>query len=73
LLAEKKNKEALAIMELNFDSNHPDSLWSYHMLAQAHEANGLTEKAIADYRKVLELHPDDDWAKEQIQTLSNLK
>jgi tetratricopeptide (TPR) repeat protein len=71
LLADKKNKEALAIMELNFDSNHPDSLWSYHMLAQTHIANGATEKAIADYHKVLELHPDDDWAKDQIQSLSN--
>jgi tetratricopeptide (TPR) repeat protein len=73
LLAQKKNKEALAIMEMNFDSNHPDSLWSYHMLAMAHEANGQTEKAIADYRKVLELHPDDDWAKQQILSLSKAK
>ncbi len=73
LLAQKKNKEALAIMEMNFDSNHPDSVWSYHMLALAHIANGLTEKAIADYRKVLALHPDDDWAKEQVQTLSKPK
>jgi tetratricopeptide (TPR) repeat protein len=73
LLAERKYKEALAIMEMNFESNRPDSLWSYHMLAQAHEANGLTEKAIADYRKVLELHPDDDWAKDQIQALSKPK
>jgi tetratricopeptide (TPR) repeat protein len=73
LLADKKNKEAVAIMEMNFDSNHPDSLWSYHMLAQAHEANGSIEKAITDYRKVLELHPDDDWAKDQIQSLSNRK
>lgn len=70
LLAQKKNKEAQAIIEMNFDSNHPDSLWSYHMLAMAHEANGQIEKAIADYRKVLELHPDDDWAKEQIRSLS---
>jgi tetratricopeptide (TPR) repeat protein len=73
LLAQKKNKEALAIMEINFDSNHPDSLWSYHMLAMAHEANGQIEKAIADYRKVLELHPDDDWAKEQVRSLSKAK
>jgi hypothetical protein len=36
-------------------------------------ANGLMDKAIADYRKVLEVHPDDDWAKEQIQTLSKPK
>lgn len=73
LLAQKKDKEAMAIMELNFASNHPDSVWSYHMLAQVHEANGLNEKAIADYRKVLELHPDDDWAKEQIRSLSIAK
>lgn len=73
LLAQKKDKEALAIMELNFDSNHPDTLWSYHVLAMAHEANGQTDKAIADYRKVLELHPDDDWAKQQIDSLSKPK
>src|SRR5271167_4506947 len=63
LLAQKKNREALTIMELNFNANHPDSVWSYHMLALAHQANGLIPEAIADYRKVLELHPDDDWAK----------
>ena len=73
LLAQKKNKEAMAIMELNFDSNHPDSVWSYHMLAMAHQANGQVENAIADYRKVLELHPDDDWAKEQIASLTTAK
>jgi tetratricopeptide (TPR) repeat protein len=73
LMAQKKNKEALAIMEMSFDSNHPDSLWSYHMLAMTHEVNGQTEKAIADYRKVLELHPDDDWAKQQITALSKPK
>jgi tetratricopeptide (TPR) repeat protein len=73
LLAQKKNKEALAIMEVSFDSNHPDSVWSYHMLAMTHEVNGQTEKAIADYRRVLELHPDDDWAKQQIVSLSKPK
>jgi hypothetical protein len=70
LLAQKKNSEALAIMELNFTENHPDSVWSYHMLAMTHAANGQVDKAIADYRKVLELHPDDRWAKEQIDVLS---
>jgi tetratricopeptide (TPR) repeat protein len=69
LLAQKKNSEALAIMELNFTENHPDSVWSYHMLAMTHQANGQIEKAIADYRKVLALHPDDRWAKEQIDSL----
>jgi len=73
LLAKKKNREALAIMELNFTENHPDSVWSYHMLAQTHEANGQIDKAIADYHKVLELHPDDRWAKQQIDSLSKPK
>jgi len=73
LLAKKNNADALAIMELNFSENHPDSVWSYHMLAMTHEANGQIDKAIADYRKVLELHPDDRWAKEQIDSLSKPK
>jgi tetratricopeptide (TPR) repeat protein len=73
LLAQKKNKEAMTIMEMSFDSNHPDSVWSYHMLAMAHQANGQIDRAIADYRKVLELHPDDTWAKDQIVSLSKDK
>src|SRR5579864_3802962 len=70
LLAQKKVKEAVAIEELNFSANHPDGMWSYHMLAQAHEASGNVAAALADYRKVFQLHPDDDWAKKQITELS---
>lgn len=73
LLAQKKNREALAIMEMNFTSNNPQSVWAYHMLAMTHQANGQTDRAIADYRKVLELHPEDSWAKDQINTLSSAK
>jgi tetratricopeptide (TPR) repeat protein len=73
LLAKKKNGDALVMVELNFSANHPDSVWSYHMLAMAHEANGQTDKAIADYRQVLEIHPDDKWAKEKIDSLSKSK
>ncbi|MCU1243978.1 MAG: photosynthetic reaction centre cytochrome c subunit [Candidatus Acidoferrum typicum] len=73
LLAKKENSQALAIMELNFSANHPDSAWSYHVLAQTHEANGQIDKAIADYRKALELHPDDRWAQQQIDSLSKTK
>ena len=73
LLAQKKTKEAVAVMELSFDANHPDSVWSYHMLAMAHQANGQTDKALADFRKVVELHPDDSWAKQQIAALSEKK
>ena len=73
LLAKKKNGDALAIMELSFAANHPDSVWSYHLLAMTHQANGQIDKAIADYRKVLELHPEDTWAKQQIEALSKIK
>ncbi|HET9994650.1 MAG TPA: c-type cytochrome [Candidatus Acidoferrum sp.] len=73
LLAKNKVKEAVAIMELNFTSNNPTSMWSYHMLAQTHESSGDIEKAKADYRKVLELHPDDTWAKQQFDSLSTPK
>jgi tetratricopeptide (TPR) repeat protein len=73
LLAKQRKPEALAIMELNFSANHPDSVWSYHMLAMTHQANGQIDKAIADYRKVLELHPDDMWAKQQIDSLAKSK
>jgi hypothetical protein len=70
LLAKNKTKEAVAIMELHFASNHPTTLWSYHTLAQAHRAAGDLEKTKVDFRKVLELHPDDSWAKEQLEALS---
>lgn len=70
LLAKQKKVEALAIMELSFSANQPDSMWSYHLLAMTHQANGQIDKAITDYRKVLELHPDDTWAKQQVDSLS---
>ncbi len=70
LLAEGKKQDAVAVMEKHFASNHPDSIWSFHMLAMAHEANGQADKALADYQKVLELHPEDDWAKKQIAALT---
>lgn len=73
LLAKRKNAEAVAFMELSFSANHPDSVWSYHMLAMSHQANGEVPKAIADYQKVVELHPEDTWAKQQIEALSKPK
>lgn len=70
LLAGKKPKEAAAIMEMNFSANNPQSVWAYHLLAMAHQANGQPDKALADFRKVVELHPDDTWAQQQIQVLA---
>jgi photosynthetic reaction center cytochrome c subunit len=73
LLAKKKFPEAVAVMEMHFDANHPTTLWSYHMLAMAHQSAGDIERTKADYRKVLELHPDDSWAKDQLEALSKPK
>jgi len=73
LMHAKKFKEAVAIMEVSFAENHPDSLRSYHMLAMSHQANGELEKAKADYRKVLQLHPDDRWARTQLDSLTTGK
>jgi hypothetical protein len=73
LLAKGKNKEAVAIMEMNFAANDPTSVWSYHVLAMSHQANGEIEKAKADYSMVFKLHPDDSWAKQQLDSLSSPK
>lgn len=73
LLKQHKTKEAAAIMELNVEVNTPPSLWSYGLLAMAHAANKETEKAQADYRKILELNPQDTWAKKQLEELNGAK
>jgi len=70
LLAKDKNRDAVTVMELNFKANHPDSVWAYHMLAMAHQANGQLKEAITDYKNALEQHPDDTWAKSQVEELS---
>jgi hypothetical protein len=70
LLKQKKTQAAVAIMELNVEVNTPPSLWSYNLLAMAHTANKETEKAKADYRKILELKPQDAFAKKQLEELS---
>lgn len=70
LLKQKKTQAAAAIMELNVEVNTPPSLWSRNLLAMAHAANKETEKAKEDYRKILELNPQDTFAKKQLEELS---
>jgi tetratricopeptide (TPR) repeat protein len=71
LLKQHKTKEAAAIMELNVEVNTPPSLWSYNLLAMAHVANKEPEKAKADYRKILEMNPEDAFAKKQLEELNS--
>ena len=70
LLSRHKTKEAVAIMEMNFAANNPQSVWAFHVLAMSHQANGENDKALEDFRRVVALHPDDTWAKQQIEALS---
>ena len=70
LLKQNKAKEAAAIMELNVEVNTPPSGWAYSLLAMSHVANKEVEKAKADYKKILELNPHDEWAKKQLEQLS---
>jgi tetratricopeptide (TPR) repeat protein len=56
-------------MELNVEVNTPPSMWAYHLLGQAYVANNEIEKAIAGYKKILELDPQDQFAKRQLDSL----
>jgi len=73
LLKQNKAKEAAAIMELNVEVNTPPSGWAYNLLAMSHVANKEVEKAKADYQKILELSPQDEWAKKQLEQLNGSK
>ena len=73
LLKQDKAKEAVAIMELNVEVNTPPSGWAYNLLAMSHVANKQVEKARADYQKILELNPQDEWAKQQLEQLNGSK
>jgi hypothetical protein len=73
LLKQNKAKEAVAIMELNVEVNTPPSGWAYSLLATSHTANKEVEKAKADYQKILELNPQDEWAKKQLEQLNGSK
>jgi len=71
LLKQHKTQAAAAIMELNVEVNTPPSMWTYNLLAMAHAANKETDKAKADYQKILERNPQDKFAKKQLEQLSS--
>jgi tetratricopeptide (TPR) repeat protein len=64
-----KPKEAAAFMELNLEVNNPLSNWAYSDLALAHLANGESQKAEADFSKILEADPQNSWAKGELEKL----
>jgi len=70
LLKQHKTQAAVAIMELNVEVNTPPSLWTYNLLAMSHDANKEKDKAKADYQRILELNPENAWAKKQLEQLT---
>ncbi len=72
LLKTKRTKEAVAIMELNAEVN-PITGWGYSVLAMSHRANGDIDKAKTDFQKILELQPQNGWAKQQLEELQTKK
>jgi len=72
LLKAKQTKEAVAMMELNAEVNKISG-WGYSVMAMSHRANGDTEKAKADFQKILELQPQNGWAKQQLEELQKNK
>jgi len=71
LLKQKKTKEAVAVMEQNVEVNKPPSMWAYNLLAMSHTANKETDKAKADFQKILEIDPKNAFAKKQLEMLNS--
>jgi len=69
LLGGSKIKNAIKVFQLNAEA-FPDSWNAYDSLAEAYMNNGDKEKAIQNYKKSLELNPDNNNA---IQKLKDLK
>lgn len=72
LLTEKKIKDAIEILKLNVES-FPASFNVYDSLGEGYMADGNNELAIYNYKKSLELNPDNENAKDMLQQLQKDK
>lgn len=68
LLQLKKPQEAITIFELNVEA-FPDSWNVYDSLGEAYMAVGQKVAAIKNYKKSLELNPENEYGKEQLKKL----
>ena len=69
LLQAKKVKEAIEIFKLNVEA-YPHSANSYDSLAESYMVNGDNELAIQNYKKSLELDPQNLNAVEMLKKLN---
>jgi CubicO group peptidase (beta-lactamase class C family) len=70
LLQARKLKEAIEIFKLNVEA-YPKGFNTYDSLGEAYMVNGDTELAILNYKKSLELNPQNTGATEMLKRLEN--
>ncbi|MGI8897032.1 MAG: serine hydrolase [Pyrinomonadaceae bacterium] len=70
LLEAKKLKEAVEIFKLNVEA-YPKGFNTYDSLGEAYMISGNTELAILNYKKSLELNPQNTGATEMLKRLEN--
>jgi tetratricopeptide (TPR) repeat protein len=68
LLQQKKMPEAIALLEINVEF-YPKSSNVYDSLGEAYMTNGDKELAIENYKKSLELNPQNSNAREMLKKL----
>jgi tetratricopeptide (TPR) repeat protein len=68
LLKEGRLKEAIVIFKLNV-SEHPDLWNAYHSLGEAYFKNGDIELAVENYKRSLELNPQNINAREMLKRI----
>lgn len=70
LLQERKLKEAVEIFKLNVEA-YPKGFNTYDSLGEAYMISGNNELAIHNYKKSLELNPENTGATEMLKRLEN--
>jgi len=70
LVNQKNIDAALSVFTLNTVLN-PDVANTFDSLGETYAANKQYKEAIENYKKVLLLHPDNQWAKKQIKALKS--
>lgn len=68
LIQQKKLNEAIALLKLNVEF-YPKSSNAYDSLAEAYMTSGEKDLAIANYKKSLELNPQNSNAREKLKKL----
>jgi len=70
LIAQNKIAEAIEVFKLNV-SDHPDSFNTYDSLGEAYMRKGDNELAVLNYKKSLELNPDNENGKKILEKIQS--